>query len=667
MDKLSLLIINSNIEYEFLEFLQKFCKVKISNETKFYKHLATRLLKNIKISQPLLQLSKTKFTELPFWLFNNQSSTKYRMVKTINGYPFDIIKSGMQKYSRRGMPSECIYTMTEMYFFKWLDGGKSSFTNFYNRIRVILLEDVGISSPHAIPIANRLLEKIKKSETFPTELAELSWLLSNSLHYRMYSMVRSYYYTYKPSHKTPKIQYPLVNDELFLNDVNSLVYCLENKDPSCYWWMSNIVSSEIKLNTKCYKSTKSGFLGFSVLEWFFKKQKNIHKLIWDNFNICLEWYKDLKVKESAICPFQPMYMYILSDKLDFEQKIYTYNNNSTYYVPNLLNKKKEFIEAVYDMHTSVGRKAGKDTVDFAGEGSLVAFEDMTIDFPVARLEYVTAKINSGIVPKESDIFKLKSRAQLTCSMSRPDVYFAEMNGKNVVVKGPYASYDQANKTFQVSRLLSLFEEVNILQTNIRILLPSMFENVPVGCRRNIIENTPYYFLIFEDLYNLPQYPTKIKSSKLWKDEKVIDFDKLFKEHNFSFANPSEMSEKAKLSLLYQLAIRYTFELGDFAARNFTRVGDKVWNLDIEGMFIGKSLRWKKSEIQILANTYDTHKNKITNVLRNWLNSSGTDVNTSFYNRWYMVERVMNLSKKQIEQSRENLTKLVTDYKKYLLN
>jgi hypothetical protein len=55
--------------------------------------------------------------------------------------------------------------------------------------------------------------------------------------------------------------------------------------------------------------------------------------------------------------------------------------------------------------------------------------------------------------------------------------------------------------------------------------------------------------------------------------------------------------------------------------------------------------------------------KITNVLRNWLDSSGTDVNISFYS---MVERVINLSKKQIEQSRENLTKLVTDYKKYLL-
>jgi hypothetical protein len=44
MDNLSLLIINSNIEYEFI----KFCKVKISNKTKFYKHLATRLLKNKK-------------------------------------------------------------------------------------------------------------------------------------------------------------------------------------------------------------------------------------------------------------------------------------------------------------------------------------------------------------------------------------------------------------------------------------------------------------------------------------------------------------------------------------------------------------------------------------------------------------------------------------------
>ena len=186
---------------------------------------------------------------------------------------------------------------------------------------------------------------------------------------------------------------------------------------------------------------------------------------------------------------------------------------------------------------------------------------------------------------EKTLFDLKVRAQLTCSMSRPDIYFAKMKGKNVVVKGPYSTYQQANKTFQVSKLLSLFENVNTVETDIVLAKPNMFDDVPVGCRRQVNPNKPYYFLVFNDLYDIDDYPVIHKSSKLWDNEPVIDFAELFKTKNIGFATPSEMTQEACISLLYQLAIRYTFELGDFAARNFTRVGDRVWNLDTEGMMV----------------------------------------------------------------------------------
>ena len=212
-------------------------------------------------------------------------------------------------------------------------------------------------------------------------------------------MQRAYYYINKPTPNIPSQRFPLVDTE-FTKTVDSLVWCLENKDPAGYWWMSILAQTEGLLKKKYYNRSKIPYLGFAVLEWFFKKKgESIHKLIWKNFNICLEWYKKLTIKENAICLFHPMYLYILEDKLDFEQHTYIKEGSIYNYYPNLLNEKLVFIEPVYDMHTAKGRSMGKDAVNFASEGSLVGFEDMSIDFPNSRNEYVNAKINAG-VPKE---------------------------------------------------------------------------------------------------------------------------------------------------------------------------------------------------------------------------------------------------------------------------
>lgn len=661
MEPISSVIVMANIKHRLELIIENICGIKMILPVKFTEMLKKILSDDISKSDVLLELTSLKFTVLPEWIFENKSSTKYRSVRTINGYPMDVAKSAMQKYARRGIPLGCMYSMAEMFFFRHLEDGKSAFTNFKNRIKVVLLEDVGIASPAAIPLADKLLDSIEvSSDPFPSALVTLCWLISNSLHYRMYSIQRTYYYNNIPKPNTPQQQFPLV-DIKYKQIVDSLVYCLENKDCAAYWWMNELAASDDLLTVRYYNCSRVPFLGFAVLEWFFKKQENIHKLIWDNFKVCLKWYKNLKVKENNICMFHPMYLYILGEKFDFDQPVYEKKGNIDYYSPNILNKKYKFIDAVYDMHTLIGKRMGKDSVNFASEGSLVGFEDMCIDIPLSREIYVNSKVSDGIVKTEKSLFTLKSRAQLTCSMSRPDVYFAKTNNRNVVVKGPYSDYNQANKTFQMSMLLTLFENVNTVPTNIIIAVPDMFENVPVGCRKNMPLDEPYYFLVFDDLYDMSDYPVRYKSSKLWNNEKVVDFESLFSDINAGFATPSDMSEKTKISLLYQLAIRYTFELGDFASRNFTWVDDKVWNLDIEGVFVGKSIRWKKTEREILVKTLKKHKDMVINVLKNWLKPVGENV--SLYDRWYMVSRVMNIS---IERAKTNLLFLIENYESWLM-
>jgi hypothetical protein len=653
---------------KFLYLIKNLCpSLKITKEIEtFIEKLRKIIINDLEISQKLRSFSQLKFTELPQFLFINQVSTKYRQVRTVNGYDMDIVKSAMQKYARRGLPEYCLYAMIEMNFFHFIDGGKSSFTNFYNRIRVILLEDVGIASPLAIPIADKLLSKLKTTESNFTEvLPQLAWLLSNSLHHRTFSMVRAYYYKYPPQPEQSKMKrFDLKNDEDLRISVDSLIGCLERKSMDSYYWMTTIYNGD-KLKSSRYNRSQPGFLVLAILEWYFNQIK-VNQVIIENLKVCREWLKTLKIKEAEICVFHPMALYIMSDNLDFSQNTYLLERDSylEYWNKNLLNIKMDFHSYVHDMHTKSGRTQGKDSVDFAIEGSLVAFEDMKIEDIEARYLYSNNKIQNGTVPDETDLFTMKARAQLTCGDSKTDVYYAKERQDNVVVKGPYLDYYSANKSYQISRLLSLFEEINSLEINIRIAVPNLFSNVPLGIRKKIDKDTPYYFLVFKDLYDLEEYPTMIKSSKVWKEEEVVDYQKLFENTHIGFGVASEMTEEAQISYLYQLAIRYTFEIGDFCNRNFIRVGNKVWNLDTEGMFIGNKNKMKQVERNILLATYRKNKEKITQVLTSWLNPVSSK-NPSFYNRWFMVKRVMNLNNKQLEQTRNNLLYLINNYEEWI--
>ena len=661
-------IIETNVRIRLVWFVETLCGLSLKMfTTKEKESLRKRLLN--RESPKVNELMGLPFVQIPDWIFTNHASTVYRNVITINGYSFDVTKSAMQKYARRGMPVECMYSMVEMYFFKWIPSGKGSFTNFVNRIRVILLEDVGVASPHAIPLANNLIKELRNANNLSSALPKLAWLVSNSLHGRLFSFVRRYYKNNIPQPTQAESHFPLRgSDEVnFRTFVDSLVGCMERKDKASVWWVIQIHEDEKKLEQKCYRRTKAGFLGFAVVEWFLKKN-NAHPLIIKNFDICLEWYMDLTIVESVICLFHPVFLYILRDKLNFDMETYQLNGEThTLWQPNLLNQKLEFIRAVYDKHTKIGKKLGRDLSDFVAEGSLTAFEDSRIEFAKGRELYNQTTAEQGIIRSEKNVFVLKARAQLTCSQSRPDVYFATEDGKNVVVKGPFLDYQSAVSAFQVSRLLSLFDKVNTLPTNLRLLNADMFESVPVGCRQRVESDTSYYFLVFDDLYDLDSYPTITKSSKLWDEEEVVNFDTLFDQQggNIGFAVPSEMSENACLSLLYQLAIRYTFELGDFASRNFTRVGDVVWNLDTDGMFVGKSLRWKESERKLLAKVYENHREDVNKVLKGWL-SPVSESNPSLYDRWFMVQRTMGLTDEQLVTAKSNLKRLIGGYGEWLI-
>lgn len=579
-------------------------------------------------------------------LFINTSSIDYRKEKTINGYDFDVTKSAMQKYARRGHSKECLYVMFEMYCFKFIDGGKGYFTNFKNRIRTILLEDVGIASPMAIPLGEKYLKKIEKSNTpFCPELVKLSYLMCNTLHSRLYSHINAFFKVNKPCFTRQLVEHTfLIGDdkEEYGNDVNMLIASIHDKSIDCFWWMNIILSKDVKLKTKRYDRTMSGYLIFSVIEWYFN-HIGVDKMIMENFHICLNWYKEMTIKEKVICIFHPLFMYINNElivKTNYVSKFKLENDITTYFKNNIHNIKLEFVSAIYDLHTKKGRYYNRSHVDFVIEGSLIAFSDTILNNQEAHSIYNDLKLMNSQLRRESELFTLKTRVQLTCSKCRPDVYYAkDFLGNNVVVKGPFLLFEDADKCFQLSRILSLFENVNTIETNIVYCIPDMFNNVPIGIRNKILDNTGYYFLVYKDMFNMNHYPTKIVNSKLWEDETVVDFEALFSLIQAGTGYSKSMTNDAKVSLIYQLAIRYVFELGDFATRNFIWINDNAYNVDIDNFFVSTTLRWSMEVRQQLANIYVQNTFEVQSTFNRWLEDFNVS-NPSLYTRWIIIQRTI---------------------------
>ncbi len=544
-------------------------------------------------------------------------STTYRNIITLNGYEFDVAKSALQKYIRRSNVRKAQYIACELDVFRFFPEGKASWTNFYNRLRVVALEDIGIACPQIVTVIDELFEDWDTTnQKLSVNMLKAVKIMCMCPHTRFYSHLRAYLKTRKPDQNVPVYIHPLGDDEKLRESVDNLVWCLENKDTNAWFWIEQILREE-KLVEKHEGSIRPGFLIFEILRHF------TNDPILDT---CEKWYKTLKVKEQFLCCMHPVYTYILGVEsfplnTDFPQDFKPYNSC-------LSNKLIELDDYVYDMHTRVGRSIKRDSADFAIEGSLVAYENREICgmkiYKKLAWEYEIGKIAQGTVDFESDAFVLKARAQLICSAVRPDTYFAKNRfGQNVVVKGPYLNKESAMMPFKIQSVFRLFSGINNIDVNVKILFPNMFDGeinpvTPFGCRTKVSLDKAYYFVVMEDLMNQDEYPTIEKESKMWPKTMVVDFEKVFEDGSMGFGYASQMSEEALLSFVLQLSIRYAFKIGDFAARNFLRIGDKVYNLDTEGIDVGAGIRFSKKEIDLLKAFLTEHKDQYDEYLRSWI-------------------------------------------------
>ncbi len=625
------------------------------------------------------------FNNIPKCIFKSQHSTVYRCAKSPLGYAFDNLKSALQKYIRRGEVDNAIFVANELYAFRLLEGGKPFYTNFINRIKVITLEDIGIANPKIVIMIDSLLDELSDNE--PSLLVNWNIIhkiiatLCNSLHYRFYSHLGTHVRGLSEDDLLIKYN-PEKESQKFVCFVNMCIdqrehrefdkwiiqisLCWEYDDVHIYYWIMKFFQTELKLKVRRFNSNKPRYLAMYILSKLFESKNSMDDSNYI-FAVCLKWLKELNLFEAFLCAMHPAICRITGiNSWDGDVENISIKQTRHYIKKNLTYKRIVFEDYVIDKHTKAGRMFGRSTADFAVEGSLIAYEHGSLKEKFDRemhSNYINVRV-AQFPTSETSVFTLKAKAQLICGNARTDVYYATLKSdkSDIVVKGPYGSFESVNRIYQICKIMKLFPHVNVPNVNVKLLTLDMFPDISgkgIGIRKKLLDLkiTAGYFLIFEDVFKKSEYPTIKKSSKVWPATDIVDYDTVFADKDIGFGIPSMMTIKGRISLIHQLCFRYMFEMGDFASRNFCYSHDKAYNLDIENILINNVIKWKLEERKILADVFCNYRKEIIPIWSWW----ETQID------YKKIQLILKLSDTEIKRCTNNLKYMVKNFEKWILD
>lgn len=250
-----------------------------------------------------------------------------------------------------------------------------------------------------------------------------------------------------------------------------------------------------------------------------------------------------------------------------------------------------FPSYVLDKHV-VKNKYG--TSIFGSDGALISnpFENSLNDVSV---DYLSIKMRSDI-QSESVRYSTPILTQVPVQKSREVVYLSKVDADYVCVKGPYKTHEEARKIWCRMHEVHFFKGINSVDTRI---IPLRFSKtlLPLVGRRDSFEDDEICFFLestslFGDISK--NLPAGVSVSDLLMEKtpaqtgtpvNVLNPSVLYSYgdrgvFNFIDKLPFDAQKSAFFALLY----RYVMGLGDFAQRNFIRIGNEFFNIDFPSAY-----------------------------------------------------------------------------------
>ena len=345
------------------------------------------------------------------------------------GYKLDILKSGAQKYLRRREEDKMLWCLGEIYLFhvfaKTQNQRKCArgiVTNIINRLIIMMDEELLFAEWNIYLICRSLLEKFEKSNRSDfMSLIKVCKILVRSELLRLNSDIRGYFDrgmrhwgVKKPAIKIKEIKtkqdyFSVGNgihkeimrlrkegddEKCLLYMANFMVY-FEKGDPNCFYWVFKLIrkSEEGVSGGRRFNRRDCEYI---IWEYLLKKSEGNNYL-----KKCLNYkLKEYYVKtrgERAMWLTASIMLVMKKDELDWDpRKMYYDIDVDESSIHKIFKNRKKMVIDDYaiDMHCSLGRKMGKNKLDFVHEGSLVVNENQEYFVKEWRDMYNGGKIQS---------------------------------------------------------------------------------------------------------------------------------------------------------------------------------------------------------------------------------------------------------------------------------
>ena len=316
--------------------------------------------------------------------------------KTLNNFKTDIMKSGLQKYIRRGELDKALYCLVELDMFKKLDDKKVKGlrSNVRNRLIVILSEDIGISNWNIYLKINNLLKKweeLRKEDNDNDRyyLVNIVNYLAKSKKVRLCSHIRTYFYYcinnedfnkyYENKNKIFEkedkcgINFYKKNDcDEVKECIDGIVYNLKNNNDNLFYWFFRLINNKKWKSGRRNRRAKKEYIIFDIINNFIKKIKNNNLIML--YDILYNWFINYNNSrnENILYLMNIVLFYIKRNEINWDKKlnIKEIDNIEKIYKRNF-EYKLEIDNYIIDMHCEDGRKNGKNEKDFMENGSKI--------------------------------------------------------------------------------------------------------------------------------------------------------------------------------------------------------------------------------------------------------------------------------------------------------
>jgi len=309
---------------------------------------------------------------------------------SFNGYKLDILKSAVQKYLRRREFDKMVWCVAEIYLFQVYAktdaekrATKGIISNLLNRLIIMLDEEMLFVECEKYLVVRRYMEEFEKSGRGNFDyLYKICDVMCGARMIRRNSDIRGYW-----SPRNVKVDNGDGSDEYYFEKFKEK---FEADDPECFLWMLKIFNKGEEGDIVRYRRKENIYMIWEYLfdrknikndpvlrkclEYRFEefKKKRHERFIFLSASIDIAMYRGREQKEDWFdCKKKK--------KFDVEDLVKEHGTKfaNRKLIPEVYFewKKMEIDDYAIDMHTSAGRKMGKNKIDFIASGAVVVNED----------------------------------------------------------------------------------------------------------------------------------------------------------------------------------------------------------------------------------------------------------------------------------------------------